>query len=196
MERQRTIGLGALFVIVVAVAAIWARIPHPPAPEAAATAAPAASSAATVAAPAPTPSAVATLEAAVENALTPEEATSEGFDLLPDGRRAPHVPDSAPQQVTFGVVVFAYQGSQFAPPNARTKDEAKQKALAAAAEAKHDFAAAVARGDHGSTSNAGRMPRGILEGAAEYVLFSLAKGEVAAEPVDTPRGYWILRRID
>ena len=116
--------------------------------------------------------------------------------MLPDGRKAPPVPDSAPQEVTFGVIVFTYQGAQFAPPGARTKEQAKQKALAAAVEAKHDFSAAVAKGDHGSTSNAGRMPRGMLEAAAEYVLFSLAKGEVAAEPVDTPRGYWVMRRID
>jgi hypothetical protein len=196
MERQRTIGLGALFLIVVAVAAFWSRIPHTPAPEAAAPSASATTSATATPAPAPTPSALTALEAAVETALSPEEGLGESFDVLPDGRKAPPVPDSAPQQVTFGVVVFAYQGSQFAPPNARTKDQAKQKALAVAADAQHDFAAAVAKGDHGSTSNAGRMPRGILEGAAEYILFSLGKGQVASEPVDTPRGYWILRRID
>jgi len=193
MERQRTIGLAALFLIVVAIAALWTHLPHTPAPvpEAAASAPASASSA-----PAPTPSSVATLEAAVETALAPSEATGEGFDVLLDGRRAPPLPASAPQQVTFGVVVFAYQGSQFAAPGSRTKQEAKEKALAAAADAKRDFAAAVAKGDRGSTSNAGRMPRGILEAAPEYVLFSLAKGEVAAEPVDTPRGYWLLRRID
>jgi hypothetical protein len=193
MERQRTIGLAALFLIVVAIAALWTHLPGTPAP-AAAVAAPASPSA-TVAS-APTPSAVATLEAAVETALAPEESGSEGFDHLLDGRKAPPVPDSAPQQVTFGVIVFAYQGSQFAAPGSRTKEQAKQKALAAVADAKRDFSAVVAKGDRGSTSNAGRMPRGILEGAAEYVLFTLGKGEVAAEPVDTPRGYWILRRID
>jgi hypothetical protein len=139
---------------------------------------------------------VPSLEAAVETALAPEEAGTEGFDQLIDGRKAPPVPESAPQQVTFGVVVFAYQGSQFAAPGSRTKEQAKQKALAAVADAAHDFSAAVAKGDRGSTSNAGRMPRGILEGAAEYVLFTLGKGQVASEPVDTPRGYWILRRID
>lgn len=194
MERQRTIGLAALFLIVVAIAALWTHLPHTPPAASQPAVAPATASAAV--APAPTPSAVANLEAAVETALTPEEGSSEGFDLLPDGRKAPPVPDSAPQQVTFGVVVFAYQGSQFAAPGSRTKEQAKQKALAAAADAKRDFHAAVAKGDRGSTANAGRMPRGILEPAAEYVLFTLGKGEVAAEPVDTPRGYWLVRRID
>jgi hypothetical protein len=193
MERQRTIGLAALFLIVVAVAAIWTHLPQTPAPSPAAAAS--ATASATVAA-APTPSAVSSLVAAVETALAPEEGSTDGFDQLLDGRKAPPVPASAPQQVTFGVVVFAYEGSQFAAPGSRTKEEAKQKALAARADAARDFSAAVAKGDRGSTSNAGRMPRGILEGAAEYVLFTLGKGQVATEPVDTPRGYWILRRID
>lgn len=195
MERQRTIGFGALFLIVVVVATLWSRISSSPAP-AATTVTSAPPSAAVAPAPTPSPSAIATLEAAVEGALTPEAPSGESFDMLADGRKAPPVPESAPQQVTFGVVVFAYQGAQFAPPTARTREQAKQKAIAAVAEAKHDFAAAVARGDHGSTGNAGRMPRGMLEAAAEYVLFTLGKGEVASEPVDTPRGYWVLRRND
>ena len=39
------------------------------------------------------------------------------------------------------------------------------------------------------------IPRGVLESAPEYVLFSLPKGGVS-EPVDTPRGYWIVQRIE
>ena len=129
-------------------------------------------------------------------ALSPEEGGSDGFDLLPDGRKAPPLPDSAPQQVSFGVVQFAYSGAQFAPANARTKEQAKQKALLSIEEAKRDFSAAVAKGDPGSAADKGRVPRGILEPAAEYVLFSLTKGEVSSEPVDTPRGYWVVRRIN
>lgn len=194
MDRQRTIGLGALFLILVVVAAIWARVPRDqpaPAPTPSATAAPVASVSA-----APAVSAAPSATEAAADAEPSDELGSEGFDVLLDGRKAPPLPASAPQEVTFGVVVFAYQGAQFAPPGARSKDQAKEKAIAAAAEAKHDFSAAVAKGDHGSTSNAGRMPRGMLEAAPEYVLFSLSKGEVASEPVDTPRGYWVLRRID
>jgi hypothetical protein len=40
------------------------------------------------------------------------------------------------------------------------------------------------------------MPRGVLEPGVEYVLFTLKKGEVYGEPIDTPRGYWILRRSE
>jgi hypothetical protein len=193
MDRQRTIGLAALFLLLVAVAFAWTHIPRGE-PAAAVPSATVSTPAPSVA-PAPTPSASAATDD-VEAALPSDEGASEGFDVLPDGRKAPPLPDSAPQEVTFGVIVFAYQGAQFAAPNARTKEQAKQKALAALAEAKHDFSAVVAKGDHGSTSNAGRMPRGMLERAAEYVLFTLGKGEVASEPVDTPRGYWIVRRID
>jgi parvulin-like peptidyl-prolyl isomerase len=62
-------------------------------------------------------------------------------------------------------------------------------------EAKTDFKAAVAKGDKGSQDNLGRIPRGFLEPAPEYVLFSLGKGEIGG-PIDTPRGYWIVQRIE
>ena len=38
------------------------------------------------------------------------------------------------------------------------------------------------------------MDRGTLEPAIEYQLFMLEKGEVANQPIDTPKGYWIARR--
>jgi hypothetical protein len=190
MDRQRTIGLSALFLILLVLAVVWTRIPNEAPAATAPTAVPVPSAAV------PVPSAASSIEAAVASALTKDEAGSEGFDVLFDGRKAPPVPASAPQQVTFGVVVFAYQGAQFASAGSRTKEQAKQKALAAIEEAKRDFHAAVTRGDQGSTANAGRMPRGMLEPAAEFTLFSLGKGEVSSAPVDTPRGFWILRRID
>jgi hypothetical protein len=40
------------------------------------------------------------------------------------------------------------------------------------------------------------MPRGMLEPYIEYILFSLPKGAVCSEPIDTPRGYWIVKRLD
>jgi hypothetical protein len=123
-------------------------------------------------------------------------AFTEGFETFPDGGRVPELPNSAPQEVSFGVVQFAYQGSQFAGSESRTKDQARQKAEAALELAKTDFAAAVGKGDRGSTSDAGRIPRGVLEPPIEYVLFMLDKHSISPTLIDTPRGYWILRRND
>lgn len=101
---------------------------------------------------------------------------------------------NAPKHVTFGVVLIAYAGAQGAPRDARSKADAEKLAAELAEVAKTDFAAAVKRGDAGSTSDAGKMYRGILEPAAEYALFSLDPEQVGG-PVDTPRGFWVLRRI-
>ena len=98
--------------------------------------------------------------------------------------------------MSFGVVLFTYQGVQFAPPGARTKAEALEKAKAAVEAAQKDFAEAVKKGDRGSTADAGRIPRGVLEADLEFVVFSLAKGAVHPEPIDTPRGFWVVRRVD
>ena len=35
----------------------------------------------------------------------------------------------------------------------------------------------------------------MLELGVEYALFTLAPGQVS-EPVDTPRGFWIMKRIE
>lgn len=121
---------------------------------------------------------------------------TEGFETFPDGGRVPELPSSAPQQVSFGVVQFAYQGSQFAGSDALTKEQARQKAEATMELASRDFAAAVSKGDRGSTTDAGRVPRGVLEPPIEYVLFMLNKHTVNPVPIDTPRGYWIVRRND
>lgn len=121
-------------------------------------------------------------------------ATTEGFETFPDGGRVPDLPSSAPQTVGFGVVQLSYQGSQFAPSDARSKEQARQKGEALLELAKHDFSAAVSKGDHGSTSDAGRIPRGVLEPPVEYVLFLLDKGAISPQLIDTPRGFWILRR--
>ena len=132
-------------------------------------------------------------------AAAPEDDDLEsptGWNTLPDGRQVPELPASAPNSLSFGVVLFTYAGAQAAPDSARTKEAAKQRAEAVIEEAKRDFKAAVAKGDRGSTADAGRIPRGVLEPSVEYVLFTLAKGAVHSEPVDTPRGFWVVRRID
>jgi len=192
MQGSKPAAIGLLVVVAVAIAVIVTRASNKPT-----VAAPKPSAAASVSAAAstPAPSASASAKAPdadAEIALSPEGG--EGFDILPDGKKAPPLPDSAPQLVSFGVVQFAYSGAQFAPANARTKEQAKQKALLVIEEAKRDFSAAVAKGDPGSAADKGRVPRGILEPAAEYVLFMLPKGEVSPEPIDTPRGYWVIRR--
>ncbi len=117
-----------------------------------------------------------------------------GVTLL-DGTHAPALAADAPKTAVFGVILVQYKGAQGAPPNARSREAALQMAKDLAVEAKQDFKATVAKGDKGSMENAGRMPRGMLEPAPEYVLFSLAK-EGVSDPVDTPRGYWIVRRIE
>jgi hypothetical protein len=192
MQRNTQALLGLLFVVGVAVALILTRQSRVKAraPIASASASASAAPSASIAAP------VGSFESQVETALTPEEGSTESFDILPNGGKAPPLPDSAPQSVTFGVVQFGYDGAQFATKGSRTKEQAKQKATSVMELAKTDFEAAVQKGDRGSRSNVGRMHRGILEPAVEYLLFTLPKGTVYTEPVDTPRGYWIIRRID
>lgn len=117
-----------------------------------------------------------------------------GRKLL-SGEDPPALAGEAPKSVVFGVVLVQYKGAQGAPPGVRSRDEALELAKKLAAEAAQDFKATVAKGDKGSMENAGRIPRGILEPAPEYILFSLEKGAVGG-PVDTPRGFWIVQRIE
>jgi len=121
-------------------------------------------------------------------------ATDAGATLI-DGTAAPTLAADAPKSVVFGVILVQYKGAQGAPPGTRSRDAALELAKQLAVEAKKDFKATVPKGDKGSQDNAGRMPRGMLEPAPEYVLFSLSKDGVS-DPVDTPRGFWIVHRIE
>jgi hypothetical protein len=114
-----------------------------------------------------------------------------------NGSAPPALATDAPKSVIFGVILIQYKGAQGAPPKAPSREEALERAKKAAADAKTDFKAALATyGDKGlSLENAGRMPRGMLEAAPEYVLFSLPKDGVS-DVVDTPRGFWIVHRIE
>ena len=103
--------------------------------------------------------------------------------------------DKAPRQVRFGVVLVQYAGAQGAPANARPKAAALELATKLAEEAKKDFHEAVRHGDSGSIDDAGRIPRGVLEPGVEYALFSLSPGQTS-EPVETPRGYYVMRRAE
>jgi hypothetical protein len=121
--------------------------------------------------------------------------TSDAGATLLNGTAPPSLAGDAPKSVVFGVILVTYKGAQGAPANARTHDAALELAKQIAADAKQDFKAAVGKGDKGSDANMGRMPRGVLEPAPEYVLFSLPKDGVS-DPVDTPRGFWIVHRIE
>jgi hypothetical protein len=125
---------------------------------------------------------------------SPFPVSDAGATLL-SGAVPPSLAGDAPKSVVFGVILVQYKGAQGAPPTARSRDAALDLARQIAADAKTDFKAALARGDKGSLENAGRMPRGMLEPAPEYVMFSLPKDGVS-EPVDTPRGFWIVHRIE
>ncbi len=114
---------------------------------------------------------------------------------LPDGTEAPSLSDKAPRSVRCGVILVTYAGAQGAPATARPRAEATSLASAVATQAKTDFKGAVAKGDSGSADDIGRVPRGVLEPAVEFALFSLPVGGVS-DPVDTPRGFWIVKRIE
>jgi hypothetical protein len=117
-----------------------------------------------------------------------------GGTLL-NGEAPPALGPDAPKTVVFGVILVQYKGAQGALPNTRSREDALKLAQELAVEAKADFKAAVAKGDKGSMENAGKLGRGFIEPAPEFVLFNLPKGEVS-EPVDTPRGFWIVHRIE
>jgi hypothetical protein len=120
--------------------------------------------------------------------------TGPGYRML-DGTPVPPLSEHAPRSVEFGVVLITYAGAESAPKNARPKPEALELAKRLAVDAKSDFKGAVQRGDNGSADNLGTMQRGVLEPAPEYALFSLPAGGVS-DVVDTPRGFWIVRRIE
>lgn len=199
MQRWQA-GLFVLFLVGVGAFAVWKTGPSsavPPAPDAGppASAASSAIATTTAAAPVPEPS------GATDKASPGDELDNGSFEadaggaLLLTGERPPPLAADAPKTVTWGVVLVVYQGAQLAPATARSRDAALALAKELTDVAKTDFKAAVAKGDKGSMENAGKMPRGVLEPAPEFVLFSLKKGEVGG-PVDTPRGFWIVRRIE
>jgi len=122
-----------------------------------------------------------------------------GGTLMSDGTAVPPLPFNAPRQVRFGVVLVTYEGAQPSAagrrPPTRTRADASDLAKRLAQTATKDFRAAVQEGDPGSSDDVGRVKVGILEPAPEYVLFTLAVDAVGG-PVDTPRGFWIVKRLE
>ena len=116
----------------------------------------------------------------------PVDAPREGGIPLPPG---------SPRRVRFGIVLIQYEGAEGADPKARSKNEARAIADKVAAEAKTDFHGAVQHGDSGSADDIGFVQRGVLEPGPEYALFTLAIGGVS-DVLDTPRGFWIAKRLE
>ena len=179
--------MAILVVVGLAVALLARRSPPPEATKSA-------SSAAATPVPKALSSAVDARPAAATAAPTIDR--DDRFDKLPDGTPVPPLPAAAPKTVGFGAILFAYRGAEYATKDAPSKQQAFDKAVGVLKLAQSDFAEAAKKGDRGSSADAGRIPQGVLERSVEFVLFSLAKGQVHPEPVDTPRGYWIVRRTE
>jgi PPIC-type PPIASE domain len=118
---------------------------------------------------------------------------------MPDGSPVPSLPLAVPRQIRFGVVLVSYAGAQpgagGARPSSRSRGDASALAAKLLATADEDFHAAVQQGDWGSADDLGQVKIGILEPAPEYILFTLPVNGVGG-PVDTPRGYWIVKRLE
>jgi len=118
---------------------------------------------------------------------------------MPDGTPVPPLPMAVPRQIRFGVVLVSYAGAQPSPGggpvSARSKGDARVLSDRLLATAQQDFHAAVQQGDVGSADDVGQVKVGILEPAAEYVLFTSPVNAVGG-PIDTPRGYWIVKRLE
>ncbi len=113
-----------------------------------------------------------------------------------DGSPVPNLPGEAPRNIRFGVILFPYAGSEGAEADAPSRSVALTTATGVIPEALTDFAAAVKKGDRSSLENAGRIEQGVLEPSVEYVVFRLKRGEVSDMPIDTPRGFWVVKRHD
>jgi hypothetical protein len=105
------------------------------------------------------------------------------------------LPTGGPRSVKLGIVMITFAGAEGAPPGARPKGQAKELADGLLSMARADFHQAVGKGDTGSGDDLGRFPRGILDPNVEAVVFSLGQNDVS-EVVETPRGYWIVKRLD
>lgn len=177
MQRSSTVAIGVLLIAVV-VLLVWrtGSGPRPAGP---------------VAVPSLAPPVASFAPPALSLAL-PDASSLADPALAPLTRP---LPGNAPKSVRLGVLLFHYRGAQFAPASARSKQEALDAAKAAVEPARRSFKAAVKTADPGSVEDAGRFARGVLEPSVEYDVFLLPPGSVS-EPIETPRGYWIVKRIE
>ncbi|OJY26271.1 MAG: hypothetical protein BGO98_38540 [Myxococcales bacterium 68-20] len=135
------------------------------------------------------------------DAGAPAPAAEEDLDaglFLPSlslGDASVIMPSGAPRSVKIGVVLVSFAGAEGASPSARSKSDALAIAERLGGEARSDFHRAVTSGDPGSADDIGRLPRGVLDPRTEVTVFGLAPGEIS-EVLETPRGFWIVKRID
>lgn len=145
-----------------------------------------------------TPAPSTTVEGATGKAELATEAEPDRGPVAPPSAAAsaaPTLPKDAPTAVRVGVIQFSYRGAELASADAPTREIAGERAAQALEVARQDFAKAVPLGDPASGADLGTLPRGVLEPSVEYAVFSLAPGELAPEPLDTPRGFWVVRRL-
>jgi hypothetical protein len=90
--------------------------------------------------------------------------------------------DASTRHVKVGVVLVQFAGAQGALPTARPKANALELARKLA-------------DDSGSADDIGRIGRGILEPQVEGVVFGMTPGQTS-EPIETPRGYWVVKRLE
>jgi hypothetical protein len=179
MDRWSSLTLTALLLATLVVVVLGVRTPPSPRPRAAPSAPP------VVVNPPP-------------RAPTSASAESDGgpsADPAPVSAAARRLPPDAPATVRVGVIQFGYRGAELAAADAPPRDVARHRAEQALGPAREDFAKAVSLGDRASGADLGSIPRGVLEPDVEFAVFSLAPGEVHPTPLDTPRGYWVVRRI-
>ena len=105
------------------------------------------------------------------------------------------MPSGAPRTLRLGVVLVQFAGAEGASSSARAKPDALKHAQELAEQARADWKGAVKAGDPGSAEDIGRIPRGVLERPTELAVFSLGAAEVS-EPLETPRGYWVVKRLE
>jgi hypothetical protein len=117
------------------------------------------------------------------------------FSRMPDGSVVPALAADAPKKIKLGVALFGYVGAEGASPRGRSRASALEAAIEAQTLAGESFRRAIAKADPGSNEDIGWIQRGVLEKRVEYEVFRLKSGEVAATPVETPRGFWVVRRV-
>jgi hypothetical protein len=147
----------------------------------------------------------ATSSSATPAAVPPADASSPPEIAIADdsgvgassdgGTSVATLPPGAPRSVRIGVVLVQFVGAEGAPGSARAKPDALKFASTLVDQAKIDWKGAVKAGDSGSSEDIGRIPRGVLERSTELVVFGLEKDGVS-DPLETPRGYWVVRRVE